>query len=339
MTDTALRRGELVEVRGAAEILQTLDARGMLDAMPFMPEMVRYCGRRCTVDRRADKVCDTVTNNLQSRRLPNMVLLDDLRCDGSGHGGCQAECRLYWNEAWLRRVEPDDPQDGASGDADATEALLRLVEQNSQQAPAGSPVRYTCQVTELVAASVSLSTTDPRPYVRELTSRNVSIGTFARVMSRAAVMQPLHRLGRLPSPPLKGPSAKSPHVEPLDLQPGEWVRVKSREEIRQMLTDKGANRGLWFDREMMAMCGRTFRVRGRVGQIVNERTGEMIELKSDCIKLDGAVCSGELSTGRWFCPREIYCYFRECWLERVADPGSTPLTPPHDLTSTPPDQA
>ena len=69
-----------------------------------------------------------------------------------------------------------------------------------------------------------------------------------------------------------------------------------------MLTDKGANRGLWFDREMMAFCGKVFRVHARVTQIIDERTGEMISLTSDCIMLENGVCSGELSTGRWFCP-------------------------------------
>ena len=41
-----------------------------------------------------------------SRRLRDAVLLEDLRCDGSGHGGCQAGCRIYWKESWLRRVQP-----------------------------------------------------------------------------------------------------------------------------------------------------------------------------------------------------------------------------------------
>jgi hypothetical protein len=139
-------------------------------------------------------------------------------------------------------------------------------------------------------------------------------------MSRAAVMQPLHRLRWLPSPPLKGPSSKSPSTTPLGLQPGEWVRVKSPDEIRETLTDRGANRGLWFDREMLAFAGRVFRVRARITRIIDERTGAMIELTSDCIALEDVVCSGELSTGRFFCPREIYSYWRECWLERVDAP-------------------
>ncbi len=325
MKDAGFRKGDLVEVRSAAEILRTLDAQGALDAMPFMPEMIPYCGRRFTVDRRAEKVCDTINSTLQSRRLPHTVFLEDLRCDGSGHGGCQAECRFYWNEAWLRRVDAGEPVGGTNTDPDAARAFRELVEQNARSAD--SPIRYRCQVTEMVAASEHLSTYDPRPYVRELAVGNVSVRTFARVMSRAAMMQPLHKLGKLPMPPLKGTSRKSPTAPPLDLKPGDWVRVKPREQVKEMLTDKGLNRGLWFDREMMAFCGQVFRVRDRVNRIINEQTGEMIELSSDCIKLDGGVCSGERSTGRWFCPREIYAYWRESWLERVDAPDGANTTP------------
>jgi hypothetical protein len=325
MRVAGFKRGDLVEVRSAAEILDTLDAQGALEAMPFMPEMVAYCGRRFTVDRRAEKVCDTINSNLQSRRLADTVLLDDLRCDGSGHDGCDAECRFYWKEAWLRRVQHGDAPGGEIIDLAAVKALRALVERHVHQPANGSEVRYRCQVTEMVAASTALSTLDPRPYVHELTSGNVTLRTFARVMPRAVVVQSLHRLNRLPMPPLKGASAKSPEAPPLDLQPGEWVRVKSPEQIREMLNDKGRNRGLWFDREMKAFCGQVLKVRGRVERIIDEPTGRMIQLSSDCIKLEGGVCSGELSTGRWFCPREIYSYFRECWLERVDAPVSEEL--------------
>ena len=323
MSDGALRNGDLVEVRGPAEILQTLDANGCLDGLPFMPEMASYCGRRFRVDRRAEKVCDTVTNSLQSRRLPDTVLLDDLRCNGHSHGGCQAECRFYWKETWLRRADGAEPARGAAVDADAMAALLAVVGAAIQTPDRNGRSCYRCQATEAYRASTPLSTADPRPYLRELSTRNTSARVFVRVMSRAVIMQPLQHFGRLRTPVLKGMDSTSPKSEPLDLQPGEWVRVKSPDEVRAMLTDTGSNRGLWFDREMLAFCGQVMRVRGRVTRIINEGTGEMIELKSDCIKLENGICSGERSPGRWFCPREIYSYWRECWLERVEAPGAS----------------
>ena len=95
------------------------------------------------------------------------------------------------------------------------------------------------------------------------------------------------------------------------------MRVRSADEIRETLTTKGRNRGLWFDTEMLRFCGQTFRVRALVHRLVDERTGRMLELTSDCVTLEGAVSSGDRSTQRWFCPRSIYPYWRKCWLERV----------------------
>src|SRR5262245_1074656 len=101
-----LRPGDIVEVRSAAEIFATLDSSAALDNMPFMPEMIAHARRRYRVSRRVDKICDTIAAT-GSRRIYDTVYLEDLRCDGAGHGGCQAGCMLYWKEAWLRRVEDD----------------------------------------------------------------------------------------------------------------------------------------------------------------------------------------------------------------------------------------
>ena len=96
-----LRPGEMVEVRSLPEILATLDERGCLDGMPFMPEMAIYCGHRFPVHRRVDKVWE-YAHGTGLRRVRDAVLLKTLRCDGQSHGGCQAACQLIWKEAWLR---------------------------------------------------------------------------------------------------------------------------------------------------------------------------------------------------------------------------------------------
>ena len=59
-----LRVGDLVEVRSVEEILATLDTKGELDNLPFMPEMVRFCGQRMTVHKVAHKLCDTISRSL-----------------------------------------------------------------------------------------------------------------------------------------------------------------------------------------------------------------------------------------------------------------------------------
>jgi hypothetical protein len=288
-----------------------------------MPEMVELCGRRFVVAARADKVCDTITPFQHlSRRMADTVLLEAARCHGAAHDGCQADCLVYWKAAWLRLV--DDRTAGAGIERMSDDGVTELLDRVTPHVKHGGEGAYVyrCQATCAVEASAPLSTADPRPYVREWASGNVPLGKAVRVVGRAVSAHSLNKLGRLPNPPLRGRTAASPKTVPLELQPGDWVRIKSPEEIEATLNDKGMNRGLWFDREMVVLCGEVFRVKQRVRRFINETDGSMIELSSDCLTLEGAVCSGEHSLSRWFCPRAIHPYWREAWLERVDSQAS-----------------
>ena len=109
-----LKVGDVVVVRSEAEILATLDDRGELDALPFMPEMLEFCGRQFTVDKVAHKLCDTMTRS-GMRRMRDAVHLGGVRCDAEAHGGCQTACLFYWKEAWLRRGPPPPAAAPAGG--------------------------------------------------------------------------------------------------------------------------------------------------------------------------------------------------------------------------------
>jgi hypothetical protein len=329
----------VVEVRAPAEILATLDGNASVDAMPFMPEMLQHAGRRFTVSSRVEKICDTVSGEPpRSLRMQDTVLLDDLRCEGSAHGGCQAGCRLYWKEEWLRRVEPGSESDASESDAsesdasesgdDSPDALTRL-EQLAREATVaahgadGTSVEtYRCQATEALRASEPLRSYDLRQYLRELTSGNVGVLRLLRVAWRAittTVRRRLRLIGRLPLRHQEGPV---PPKGELNLQSGDLVEVRSPEEIAPSIDETGRTRGLWFDWEMVPYCGGRYQVKDRVERLIDERTGEMIEISSDCLILDGVVCGGECSSGRWLCPRAIYPYWREAWLRRVdAEPS------------------
>jgi hypothetical protein len=321
MASAELRRGDLVEVRSPAEILATLDETGALQLLPFMPEMAAYCGRRFRVDRRIDRLCDTVHYS-GTRHLEASVYLEDLRCGGAAHGGCQAECRYSWKEAWLRRVTAQDPTSppALAADLQALVARAGLGVQRQVPVEGGSEPRWRCQATDLALASTHVKLWDAFSYLRELTHGNVPLGHFLRVSGRAAVREPMRKLGLTPEVHVPGTLDKPLTGQPLDLQPGELVQIKSREEIAETLTKHGRNKGLWFDDEMAVYCGRTFRVRQRIHRFVNDQDGKMIELKNDCVTLDGCVCSGDHSLRRWFCGRALYSYWREIWLRRVEAP-------------------
>src|SRR4029453_18396965 len=125
-----LRAGQLVRVRSKEEILGTLDSKGRLDGLPFMPEMLRFCGQEFRVRARAHKVCDTVDWQ-QFREMDNAVHLGDLRCDGSAHGGCQAGCLLFWKEAWIAPADSDRTATSAPQGA-AVEISAEQLERTTQ---------------------------------------------------------------------------------------------------------------------------------------------------------------------------------------------------------------
>jgi hypothetical protein len=312
-----LRAGDFIEIRSEAEILSTLDGNGTLDGLPFMPEMLQYCGRQVRVFRRADKACDTVRLT-GSRRMTNAVHLEGLRCDGGHHGGCQAACLLFWKEAWLK---PVSRHVGAAtlrspGPGPARADLESLT---TRQDPASAHDRvFVCQATELTRATTPLRWWDPRPYLRELWSGNVGLGTFIRVLGIAWFNGVQRLRNGTVYPSFRGTLQRTPSGQ-LNLRPGERVRVRSLREIEATLSTTRRNRGLTFDREMICYCGGEYRVLRRVTKIINERTGKMMDLPGDCLVLDGVTCRGHLSPGRLFCPRSIYPFWREVWLERVED--------------------
>jgi len=104
------------------------------------------------------------------------------------------------------------------------------------------------------------------------------------------------------------------NTENLGLKPGEWVAVKSAEEILSTLDADLKHKGLSFDPEMLRFCRRRFRVYKNVDRIIVESTGRVREMRSPTVLLEGSVCNGQAHGG---CDRSCFCFWREIWLRRV----------------------
>jgi len=111
------------------------------------------------------------------------------------------------------------------------------------------------------------------------------------------------------------PGEKTP-MSKLDVQPGELVRIKPYKEILATVDHNFRNRGMRFDAELVPFCGGTYKVRSRVSKIVDEKTGKIFKFKNEAVILDDVYCQSRYSDRRLFCPRAIYSYWREGWLER-----------------------
>ena len=337
--------GDWVEILSKEEILRTLDKKGRFQELPFMPQMFQYCGKQFKVYKRAHKTCDTV-NPIAGRRLADAVHLE-LRCDGKAYGNCQAACLIFWKEAWLRRINVKTSTQKLIPSSESrishapvvtaacTEADVLIA--TSVQDQASSEARYFCQATQLPYYTTPLKWWDIRQYGEDYLSGNVTVGQILRGLLYVSyyhlTLAKRNRLGRparwlydqfqsliggVPFPVKKGtsPVGQPTPASNLNLQPNEFVRVKSHKEILATL-DGMQNRGMHFDAELVPFCGGVYQVKIRVERFINEKTGKLSTLKTPAVILDGVWCRSRYSNCRMFCPRSIYSWWREVWLERV----------------------
>lgn len=300
-------RGELVEVRSSREISSTLDADGKLDGVPFMPEMAQHCGKRVRVFRRAGKTC---VEGHGLRRMNATVLLEDLRCNGSFHDGCQRNCLMFWKEAWLKHVEDDDRSPPTARTTDVETSVW------ANQLRTRQDDRYFCQSTELLAATSTLSRWNIGELIEEVRHGELSIRGFVQIIFRTV----LHRfLGFDEVGSLVGDQEKNVKGS-LGLEAAEWVDVKSPEEILSTLDSSRKNCGLEFVPSMSEYIGRRYQVDFPVHKIILEETGKMARL-SNTVALKGVHCHGICVKN---CPRNNNLYWREIWLRRAEDPAESP---------------
>lgn len=320
-----LRAGDRVRLRPLEDILDTLDENSSYEGVPFMPEMAAYAGRTMTVYRRLEKICD-YQGETRSRRMTDAVLLRETRCDGSGHGGCQAECRIFWKEAWLERAVGPQAASDEVGDV-APERLLPLVDAGTRRTDPELGEVFRCQATEATRATTPMPEMAVGQYVREVRVGNIGVPELARVGTSALVTKVARKAGLRPYLPLEVAGEDRVDGEKLGLVPGEWVRVRTAEEIGKTLNSRAYHRGLMFTHEMAQYCGQTFRVRSRVERLIDENTGRLLEMKLECIALEDVICKGHYTSGAWFCAREHLPLWREDWLERTEAPDLGTVCP------------
>jgi len=298
----SLLPGDWVQVRPASEIAQTLDADGAVEGLPFMPEMLRFVGRRFKVVQRAERTC-VHPPQVPFPRLANSVVLDGLRCDGSQHGGCELGCMFFWKESWLRPFD--------SGVADVSPRPTDPVPELPVKRP-GEPERYVCQATELPRATTpGPPLWNPRQYVDFVRDRTYTVSELADMLWRIGSRK-VKTLARSRRPAWPSPT---PDFAPLDLQPGEWVEVKSLDEILPTLDSRRLHKGLAFSGNMTEACGKKVRVLKRVDTLIEERTGRLRKVRGTVL-LEGSVCDRYLG-----CARGMPFLWREIWLRRIEPPA------------------
>ncbi|MGN6423744.1 MAG: hypothetical protein ACTHLA_10580 [Asticcacaulis sp.] len=173
-----------------------------------MPEMVAQIGAIKTIRRRAGRTC---VEGEGLRGMKNAVFLDEARCDGGHHEGCQRGCDAFWKTAWL---SADLTPPTASEDAERA-ARLRLLHLMTHR---GGP--YVCQSTALKSATRALSQMHLGALLREVRQGDMRLDHFLRLANRALINK-TRRLFGLPELDLIVGEPGKTSRGALDLKPGD----------------------------------------------------------------------------------------------------------------------
>lgn len=310
--------GDLVEVKTWAEIRATLDERGCLDQLPFMSEMFAMCGRRAHVFRCVHRLFD-YRKTRRMRHMNGAVLLVQTVCDGSSHGGCEASCHTIWKADWLRRVADGDAianTDGASivtpappgrGESSQGTAILLF----GTKAP-----RYTCQLTQLHAASQPIGNWSALNFLRPLISGNVTPAAFVVGWLTNLFNKLQHMRQGVGFPAFETTSAGAAEHEEIQLEAGDPVTVRSSGEIRATLNDQYIHRGMGFEEDMLKYCGHRHYVQAEIRGLIDIVTGEMRTMKTPAYLLRDVHFSGER---QFFNAQHEPLFWRAVWLRRDRD--------------------
>lgn len=97
-------------------------------------------------------------------------------------------------------------------------------------------------------------------------------------------------------------------------QPGDRVKVRSKDEITATLDHWGELKHCRFMDSMWQYCGSTQTVFKSVERFIDERDYQLKKV-SGVVLLENSTCSGSLDYGR--CDRSCYYFWRVEWLEKL----------------------
>jgi hypothetical protein len=110
------------------------------------------------------------------------------------------------------------------------------------------------------------------------------------------------------------PSISQKDTAQAGLQAGDWVRVRSLDEIKSTLNNWRQLKGCAFMPEMAEYCGTAHRVLKPMKRFVDERDLR-VKKSNGIILLEGVMCKGTAEFGS--CDRSCFVFWREEWLEKM----------------------
>jgi hypothetical protein len=103
------------------------------------------------------------------------------------------------------------------------------------------------------------------------------------------------------------------------LKQGDWVRIKSKEEILKTVDENNKLEGCVVMPEMWQYCGTETRVVKRVEYFLDEVNYKMRKMRST-ILLEGLHCSGKMPGYKAVCDRNCFFFWKEAWVDKIEPP-------------------
>jgi hypothetical protein len=171
-----------------------------------------------------------------------------------------------------------------------------------------------CQIPSLPRFSEGLADVAPQPplqRLKRLLARpwNYGVKSWLKRLDRSLSVTRL-KAGRQEA----GRLAEAIGQPSVSLQAGDWVRVRSREEIEATLDRWKELKGCAFLEYMWQYCGATHRVLQVMERFLDERDYKVKKVRG-VVLLEGVICRGTPVFGR--CDRCCHLFWREEWLERI----------------------
>ncbi|KPK78215.1 MAG: hypothetical protein AMJ79_00290 [Phycisphaerae bacterium SM23_30] len=101
-----------------------------------------------------------------------------------------------------------------------------------------------------------------------------------------------------------------------DIRSGDLVRVRSKDEIKNMLDDREKYRGCLFIDEMYEHCGNTYIVLKVIDYFFDEARQKICRCRNTVI-LEGVLCSGRQRLYKVSCDRNCFFFWHTSWLEKI----------------------
>jgi hypothetical protein len=254
--------------------------------------MKKYCGTRHKVLKRINSM---MVEGVGVRGVTNTVILEGTVCYGE-YLGCTRTCLLLWKEKWLK-------------EATGNTRSIPPQKENIEGFSSSIKTNPFCQATSYVKATFPTKRSPIKQYILRLQAQGPTVFLHRLLASLNQKVESLMiGKGNL----TLGDRTRTPTVT-LGLKPGEYVEVKSLNEIRATLDRRGRNRGLSFNLEMLKYCGKRYKVLKRVDKMVIEPTVTIRQI-ANTVLLEDVTCDGQAHGD---CPRMCYCLWREIWLKRT----------------------